>query len=112
MVSMKMRSRVTSGALWYSSSTLMKRSASTLGLGDHLIAIALRRLQDALGLAARLGNHPIGVGLRFVLQALLIGAGRLHVAEGVDDLCGRIDLLQLHLDDADAGAIAVQDASE
>src|SRR4029079_13312160 len=80
----------------------------TLGQRDHLIAIALRRLQDALRLAARLGDDAVGIGLRLVLKALLVGAGRLHVAEGVNDLRGRIDFLQLHLRDQDARTVAVE----
>jgi hypothetical protein len=83
--------------------------ALTLGLGDHLVAITLRGLEDALGLAARLRNNAIGVGFGLVLQALLVGTRRLDVAEGVDHLRRRIDLLQLHLGHLDAGAVAVED---
>ena len=65
-------------------------------------------LQDALGIAARLRDDAVGVGRRLVLQALLVGAGGLHIAEGVDHLGRRVDLLQLHLVDADAGAVVVE----
>jgi hypothetical protein len=45
---------------------------------------------------------------RFVLQALLVGARRLHVTESVNDLGRRVDLLQLHLVDADAGGVKIE----
>ena len=73
------------------------------GLGDRLLLVAFGALQDALGLAARLRHDLVGVGEGLVLQALLVGARGLHVAERVDHLRRRIDLLQLHLVDADAG---------
>ena len=76
-----------------------------LGLGDRLLLVALGALQNALGLAARLRHDLLGVGKCLVLQALLVGARSLHVAEGIDHLCRRVDLLQLHLVDADAGTI-------
>jgi hypothetical protein len=41
--------------------------------------------------------------------SFLVGASSLHVAEGIDDLGRWIDLLQLHLVDADAGAIGIED---
>ena len=65
-------------------------------------------LQDALGLTLGLRDDAVGVGFRLVLQALLIGARRLHVAEGVDHLSWRIDLLELHLGHQYAGAVAVE----
>ncbi len=68
-----------------------------LGLGHGLLAIGFGGLGDLGGAAARFRNHAVGVGLRLVLRALEIGAGGLHVAEGVDHLRRRIDLLQLHL---------------
>ena len=75
------------------------------GLCNGLLLVALGGLQDAFGLAARLRNDLLGVGEGLVLQALIVGARSLHVAERVDDLRGRVDLLQLHLVDADARAI-------
>ena len=36
-------------------------------------------------------------------------ARRLHVAEGVEHLGGRVDLLELHAGDAHAGAVEVED---
>ena len=77
-------------------------------LGDRLLLIALGRLQDALSFAPRLGDDLVGVGERLVLQALPVGTGGLHIAEGVDHLVRRVHLLQLDLVDADAGAIVVQ----
>ena len=78
------------------------------GLGHGLLLVGSGALQDALGLAARLRHDAVGVGEGLVLQPLLVGARGLHVAEGVDHLRRRIDLLQLHLIDADAGAIGVE----
>ena len=52
---------------------------------------------EAKGATARFRNAAVGIGLRFVLRALGIGARRLHVAECVDHLRRRIDLLQLDL---------------
>jgi hypothetical protein len=46
--------------------------------------------------------------LRLVLQTLLVGTRRLHVAEGIDHLGGRIDFLQPHLIDAHAGPVDVE----
>ena len=80
----------------------------TLGQGNHLISIALRGLQDAFGLASRLGDDTVGIGLRLVLEALLVGACRLHVAEGVNDLRRRIYFLQLHLSYQYACTVAVE----
>ena len=79
-----------------------------LGLGDGLLAIGFGVLDDLGGAAARFRHDAIGVGLRLVLRPLEIGARRLHVAEGVDDLGRRIDLLQLHLLHQDAGAVIVE----
>ncbi len=79
-----------------------------LRLGDRLLLEAFGGLQDALGFTARFRHHLVGVGERFVLQALLVGARGLNVAEGVDDLARRVDLLQRHLIDLDAGLIAVE----
>ena len=66
-------------------------------LGDGLLAIGFGGLRDLRGAAARFRHHAVGVGLRLVLRALEVGARRLHVAEGVDHLLRRIDLLHLHL---------------
>jgi hypothetical protein len=64
-------------------------------------------LENALGLAAGLRDNPVGVGRRLVLQALLVSASSLNVAEGIDDLSRWIDLLQLDLVDADTDGNAV-----
>ena len=86
----------------------MKRDGLARGLGDGLLAIGLGRLHDLRGAAARLRHHPVGIGLRFVLRALLVGAGGLDVAERIDDLGRRIDLLHLHLGDLDAGLVVIE----
>ena len=87
---------------------LQEARGLALGFGDGLLAIGFGVLGDLGGAAARLRHDPVGVGLRFVLRALEIRARRLHVAEGVDDLRGRIDFLQLHLLHLDAGAVLVE----
>ena len=99
-----MRWRVTSGAFSYSSKTLRKRDGLTLGFGHRLLAIGFGGLQDLRGAAARFRHHAVGVGLRLVLRTFKIGARGLHVAEGVDHLRRRVDLLQLNLRDLNAGA--------
>lgn len=63
---------------------------------------------DALGFAARLGNDVVAIGLGLVARALLIGAGALHIVEGVYHRGGRVDALQLHLGEQDAGLLGVQ----
>ena len=60
--------------------------------------------------AARARHDVVAIGLGLVAQPLLVGARALHVAEGFDHLGRRIDLLQLHLGDLDARAVAVEHA--
>src|SRR6266850_907604 len=62
---------------------LEETGALALGLGDRLLLVAFRDLQDLGGAAAGVGDDAVGVGLRLVLQALEVGARRLHVAERV-----------------------------
>jgi hypothetical protein len=78
------------------------------GLGDGLLAIGLGRLGDLRGAAARFRHHPVGVGLGLVLRPLGVGTRRLHVAEGIEHLRRRIDLLQLHLGHLDAGPVMIE----
>ena len=87
---------------------LLEARALALGLGDRLLLVAFGDLQDLRGASARVGNDAVGIGLRLVLQPLEVGARGLHVAERVDHLRRRIDLLHLHLRDLNAGAVAVQ----
>ena len=82
--------------------------ALALGLGDRLLLVAFGDLQDLRGASARVGDDAVGIGLRLVLQPLEVGARGLHVAERVDHLRRRVDLLHLHLRDLNAGAVAVQ----
>ena len=110
MVSRYIRVRVTSGAFLYSSWIFRKRAVCPCSFSDRLQLIAFGALQDALGVAARLRNDAAGVTQCLVLLLLLIGCRSLHVAERIDDLGRRVDLLQLHLIDADAGAIVVEHA--
>ncbi len=77
-------------------------------LGNGLRLVGVGGLQNLRGASARLRHHAIGVGLRFVLRTLEVGARRLHVAERVNDLRGRIDLLHLYLLHQDAGAVMVE----
>ena len=72
------------------------------------LAIGFRCLDHTCRVAACLGYDAIGVSLRFVLQALGICARCLHVAERIDDLLRRVDLLQLHLRNADARLVFVE----
>ena len=108
MVSRYMRWRVTVGRLLVFVIDLEEARGLALGLGDGLLAIGFGSLDDLGSAAARFRHHAIGVGLRLVLRALQIGAGGLHVAEGVDHLRGRIDLLQLHLGDLDSGPVLIE----
>ena len=82
--------------------------ALALGLGDRLLLVAFGDLDDLRGAALGVGNDAVGIGLGLVLQALEIGARGLHVAERVDHLRRRIDLLHLHLLHQDARTVAVQ----
>ena len=50
-------------------------------------------------------RHPAAAAQ---LDGRALGAGRLHVTEGVDHLQRRIDLLHLHLLDQDAGVVCVE----
>ena len=84
---------------------LRKARALALGLGDRLFLVTFGDLQDLRGAAARVGNDTVGIALRLVLQPLEVGARGLHVAERVDHLRGRVDLLHLHLRDLNAGAV-------
>ena len=87
---------------------LQEARALALGLGDRLLPVAFGGLHDLRRMSACLRHDLVGVGLRLVLQLLEIGARRLDVAEGVDHLRRRVDLLHLHLADLNAGAVAVQ----
>ena len=79
-----------------------------LGVSHHLLAVGLGFLHQPLGFAAGTWQNVVGEGLRLVLRPLAVGLGPLHVAERIDHLTRRIDLLQLHLVDQDAGAILVE----
>src|SRR5436190_1842406 len=54
-------------------------------------------------------ERRLAAGLGLVAQPLAVGQRALHVAEGVDDLLGRIDLGELHLRDDDTGTVEVED---
>ena len=87
---------------------LEEAGALAARLGDRLLLVAFGNLQNLRGASLGVRNDAVGIGLRLVLQPLEVGARRLHVAEGVDDLRGRIDLLHLHLGDLDARAVTVE----
>ena len=78
-------------------------------LGDGLKPVAFRLLNNRGGLASGLRDDPVGVGFGFVAQTVLILLGRGHVLEGGDDLLGRIDRLQLHLQHQNSCLIAIED---
>ena len=78
-------------------------------LGDGLKPVAFGLLDDGRGLALGLGNDPVGIGLRLVAQTVLILLRRGHILKGGDDLLGRVDGLQLHLQHQDAGLIPIED---
>ncbi len=82
--------------------------ALALGFRDRLLLVAFGDLDDLRRAAARVRNDAVGIGLRFILQALKVGLGGLNVAKRVDHLRRRIDLLHLHLRDRDARAVAVE----
>ncbi len=58
----------------------------TARFDDGALLVTLRALRDAGGFASRFGDDTVGIGLRFVLQTLAIGARGLNVTERVDDL--------------------------
>jgi hypothetical protein len=72
---------------------LQEARRRALGLGHRLLTIGFRVLHDLRGASARFRHDLVGVALRLVLHALGVGARGLHVAESVDHLRGRIDLL-------------------
>ncbi len=87
---------------------LVEARGLALGLLHGLRLVALGFLDDGGRGAARLRHHLVGVALSLVAQPLLVLLGRRHVAEGRNDLLGRIDRQQLHLQDEDAGVVVVQ----
>src|SRR6202023_599520 len=78
-------------------------------LRDRLELVAFRLLDNRRGLAPRLGNDPVGIGLGLVAQTVLILLRRDHVLEGGDDLLRRVDGLQLHLQHQNPGLVPIQD---
>src|SRR6185437_9940621 len=67
-------------------------------------------LDDRLGLALGPRQDLVAVGIGLVDALFPVGTGGLHVAEGADDFLRRIDPQELHLGDADAQAVIVEDA--
>ena len=72
----------------------------------RLVSFAL--LADAFGLSAGAREDVFGVSLSLVAGPLLIRAGALDVVEGIDDRERRLDALELHLGDLDAGVLVVE----
>src|SRR5262249_40566967 len=79
------------------------------GFGNRLLAVGFGGLQYLCGTAAGLRNNPVGIGLRFVPGTLEIDTGGLHITQRIENLRGRVDLLQLHLRYLHAGVVTVQD---
>src|SRR2546428_792206 len=65
-------------------------------------------LPSAPRTAARVRDHAVGVGLRLVLGAFGADARGLHLAERVDGLRRRIDLLHLDLGNLNTGLIIIE----
>jgi len=76
--------------------------------GDDLSTVGLRILKDPRGTSLGLRHNAIGIGLRLVLDALEVGTGRLHVAEGIDHLRRVVRFLQLYLLNQNAGVIGIE----
>jgi hypothetical protein len=75
----------------------------------RLLAIGLGVLDDLASASARFRDDLVGVGLRLVLRAFEVGARRPARRGKASITCdGRIDLLQLHLRDLNAGAVFVE----
>src|SRR5579883_2805235 len=79
-------------------------------LGDSLFPVALCILQNLLRFAPGFRYDAIGIGFRFVSEALLIGLCSLDVAESGNDLGRRVDLQQVDLGNLNTGIVAVEDA--
>ena len=77
-------------------------------LRHGLLTIGLGLLQNARRRATRFRHDTISIGVGLVAEALQILLRRRHVAEGGDDLRGRIDRQQQHLNDLHAAMIAVE----
>ncbi len=81
-----------------------------LCLGDRLLEVALRCLQNTACIAASLRNYAVGVGFGHVAGALLVGLGRLNVPERRNHLGRRVHFLQDDLRDVNPGLVAVEGA--
>jgi hypothetical protein len=88
---------------------LLEAGGIALGLGYHALLVAVGFLDQAGGDTARLGNHVVGVGLAFVLEAFPVLAGLHGVVEGRLHLLGGLGVLHVELADTDAGLVAIQD---
>jgi hypothetical protein len=88
---------------------LLEAGGVALGLGDHALLVAVGLLEQAGGDTARLGNHVVGVGLAFVLEAFPVLAGLHRVVEGGLHLFRGLGVLHVELADVDAGLVAIQD---
>src|SRR5262245_21377917 len=76
--------------------------------GHRLRLVGLCSLRDLRHPAACFRHDAVSVGLRLVNGALKIGARGLNIAESIDHLCRRIDLLQRHLLYYDSSAIMIE----
>ena len=78
-------------------------------LGDRGQPGALPFRHDACRITAGARHDVVAIGFGLVAQAFGVGVGALHVDEAFHHLGRRIDLLQLHLGDLDAGLVVVED---
>ena len=77
----------------------------TGGTRHDFLLVGFRLLQNALRLASGTWDDVVAIGFGFVLGPVLVGARRLHVAEGGNHRFRRVNFLRLDLGDENAGIV-------
>ena len=80
----------------------------TFGGVDDLRTVGLGLLEELGCRTARFGEHPARIGIRFVLLAVPLLFGGLHVAEGRNHVLGRVSLVEVGANDVYAGVITIE----
>ena len=102
--------RVTLGRLRIRLCELREARGLSFGERHDLRVVAGRILLQARGAALRNGQHAVGVGLRFLHEALLIGERLVRVALRGDHRIGNLHVGQVHGGDGDSGIVEIERA--